>query len=72
MSRITNIVLFFKDGHQEPGTRLKRVTNYDSLYSKMLQIMNRRTSKCRRFVIRHITQTETERETEAVRSHLKR
>ena len=34
---------------------------------KCCRIKNRQTSKCRRFVIRRITQTETE--TEAVRSH---
>ena len=35
---------------------------------KCCQIKNRQTSKCRWFVIRQITQTQTE--TEAVRSHL--
>ena len=36
---------------------------------KCCRIKNRQTSKCRRFVIRQITHTQTETETEAVRSH---
>ena len=42
----------------------------DSIWTrKCCWIKNRQTSTCHRFVIRQITQTQTETETDAVRSH---